>query len=383
MNLQKGTSHRNLQAKFSHFLRNDVRKSLFHMGRQRLHFRCSCVRCPLEICSAAVAVPAHSRLPCLNAAFPESREMLRVLLPANRVEREAAMSTFRVNKNVNYTVMSNYHLQDKKLSLKAKGLLSYMLSLPDDWDYSLKGLTTGCKDGLDSVRTAVLELEEHGYVRRQKVRNAKGQIIDYDYQVYESPVEDAPAVPGKEGGPSDPSASKSLKSRMKPCSSPFLDFPNLAEPNLEKATQQNTNKQNTKRQSTNLSGQTDESVDFDQMEAQVREEFRERLEIDTLAQRYDPDKLEELLDNIVEMYCCPRQTQYIGKQPQTTKAIRLRLDKLTSQHVEYIFDVMSNTTQPIKNIMAYLRTTILNAPTTMEHYYQAQGNWLTAQSRKE
>ena len=267
--------------------------------------------------------------------------------------------------------------------LKAKGLLSYMLSLPDDWDYSLKGLTIGCKDGLDSVRTAVLELEEHGYVRRQKVRNAKGQIIDYDYQVYESPVEDAPAVPGKEGGPSDPSATKSPKSRMKPCSSPFLDFPNLAEPNLEKATQQNTNKQNTKRQSTNLSGPTGESADFDQMEAQVREKFRERLEIDTLAQRYDPDKLEELLDNIVEMYCCPRQTQYVGKQPQTTKAIRLRLDKLTSQHVEYIFDVMSNTTQPIKNIMAYLRTTILNAPTTMEHYYQAQGNWLTAQNRKK
>ena len=256
------------------------------------------------------------------------------------------MSTFRVNKNVNYTVMSNHHLQDKRLSLKAKGLLSYMLSLPDDWDYSLKGLTVGCKDGLDSVRTAVLELEEHGYVRRQKVRNAKGQIIDYDYQVYESPVEDDPAVPGKEGGPSNPSASKSPKSRMKPCSSPFLDFPNLAEPNLEKATQQNTNKQNTKRQSTNLSGQTGKTADFDQMEAQVREEFRERLEIDTLAQRYDPDKL-------------------------------------TSQHIEYIFDVLSNTTQPIKNIMAYLRTTILNAPTTMEHYYQAQGNWLTAQSRKK
>ena len=143
------------------------------------------------------------------------------------------MSTFRVNKNVNYTVMSNHHLQDKRLSLKAKGLLSYMLSLPDDWDYSLKGLTVGCKDGLDSVRTAVLELEEHGYVRRQKVRNAKGQIIDYDYQVYESPVEDAPAVPGKEGEPSDPSTSKSLKSRMNPCSSPFLDFPMMVNLALE------------------------------------------------------------------------------------------------------------------------------------------------------
>ena len=280
------------------------------------------------------------------------------------------MSTFRVNKNVNYTVMSNHHLQDKRLSLKAKGLLSYMLSLPDDWDYSLKGLTVGCKDGLDSVRTAVLELEEHGCVRRQKVRNAKGQIIDYDYQVYESPVEDDPAVPGKEGGPSNPSATKSPKSRMKPCSSPFLDFPNLAEPNLEKATQQNTNKQNTKRQSTNLSGQTAETEDFDQMATRVRAEFREKLEIDILAKRYAPEMLQELLDNI-------------GKQAQTTKAIRLRLDKLTSQHVEYIFDVMANTTQPIKNIMAYLRTTILNAPTTMEHYYQAQGNWLTAQNRKK
>ena len=293
------------------------------------------------------------------------------------------MSTFRVNKNVNYTVMSNHHLQDKRLSLKAKGLLSYMLSLPDDWDYSLKGLTIGCKDGLDSVRTAVLELEEHGYVRRQKVRNARGQIIDYDYQVYESPAEDVPAVPDDDNSAPPPSTSSNQKSGVKPCSSPFLDFPNMAEPNLEKATQQNTNKQNTKRQSTNLSGQTAETEDFDQMATQVRSGFREKLEIDILAKRYAPEMLQELLDNIVEMYCCPLRTQYIGKQPQTTKAIRLRLDKLTSQHVEYIFDVMSNTTQPIKNIMAYLRTTILNAPTTIEHYYQAQGNWLTAQSRKK
>ena len=332
-----------------------------------------CCRCCASSQQASLSERSVSRKP----------GTLRFLLPANRAEREAAMSTFRVNKNVNYTVMSNYHLQDKKLSLKAKGLLSYMLSLPDDWDYSLKGLTTGCKDGLDSVRTAVLELEEHGYVHRQKVRNARGQIIDYDYQVYESPVEDGQAVPDDDNSTPPPSTSSNQKSGVKPCSSPFLDFPNLAEPNLEKATQQNTNKQNTKRQSTNLSGPTGEFADFDQMEAQVREKFRERLEIDILAKRYAPEMLQELLDNIVEMYCCPLKTQYIGKQAQTTKAIRLRLDKLTSQHVEYIFDVMANTTQPIKNIMAYLRTTILNAPTTMEHYYQAQGNWLTAQNRKK
>ena len=276
------------------------------------------------------------------------------------------MSTFRVNENVNYTVMSNYHLQDKKLSLKAKGLLSYMLSLPDDWDYSLKGLATGCKDGIDSVRSAVHELEDGGYLCRSKVRDARGRIIDHNYEVFELPqkerIEKRPAPV-----PNSPSSEN-----------PMSDFPTSENP-----TQQNTNKQNTKRQSTNLSGQTDESADFDQTEAQVREEFRERLEIDILAKRYAPELLEELLDNIVEMYCCPLKTQYIGKQAQTTKAIQLRLDKLTSQHVEYIFDVMANTTQPIKNIMAYLRTTILNAPTTMEHYYQAQGNWLTAQNRKK
>ena len=92
------------------------------------------------------------------------------------------MSTFRVNKNVNYTVMSNHHLQDKRLSLKAKGLLSYMLSLPDDWDYSLKGLTTGCRDGIDSVRSAVHEQEDGGYLCRSKVRGARGRIIDYNWK---------------------------------------------------------------------------------------------------------------------------------------------------------------------------------------------------------
>ena len=275
------------------------------------------------------------------------------------------MSTFRVNKNVNYTVMSNHHLQDKRQSLKAKGLLSYMLSLPDDWDYSLKGLTTGCRDGIDSVRSTVRELEARGYLRRSKVRDARGRIVDYNYEVFELPqkesAEDVP-VPASD--------------------SPSSENPTSGFPTLENPIQQNTNKQNTKRQSTNLSGQTAETEDFDQMATRVRAEFREKLEIDILAKRYAQEMLQELLDNIVEMYCCPLRTQYIGKQAQTTKAIRLRLDKLTSQHVEYIFDVMANTTQPIKNIMAYLRTTILNAPTTMEHYYQAQGNWLTAQNRK-
>lgn len=113
---------------------------------------------------------------------------------------------------------------------------------------------------------------------------------------------------------------------------------------------------------------------------EVESELRQRLEIDTLARRYDPEMLRELLENITAMYTCPHQCQMIGGQLQNTAAIRRQLDKLTSQHIEYIMDSLANTTQPVKNIQAYLRTTILNAPTTMEHYYQAQGNAACAHS---
>lgn len=134
------------------------------------------------------------------------------------------MSTFRVNKNVNYTVMSNHHLQDKRLSLKAKGLLSYMLSLPDDWDYSLKGLTTGCRDGIDSVRSAVHELEDGGYLCRSKVRDARGRIIDYNYEVFELPQKER------------------IEKRPAPVpNSPSSENPMSGFPTLENPTQQNTN----------------------------------------------------------------------------------------------------------------------------------------------
>ena len=97
------------------------------------------------------------------------------------------MSVFRVEKNSNYTVMANYHLRDKNLSLKAIGLLSKMLSLPEDWDYSLKGLTTICKDGLAAIRTALIELEENGYIVRERQRSGHGYWADNLYTIYEIP----------------------------------------------------------------------------------------------------------------------------------------------------------------------------------------------------
>lgn len=127
------------------------------------------------------------------------------------------MSVVRVHKNANFTVMSNYHFKEKKMSLKAKGLLSLMLSLPDDWDYSIAGLTTLSRDGRDGVMSALGELEKFGYLERERVTNDKGQFAGVEYNIYESPQE-------------------------KPVSEkPNQENSTLEKPNSEKATQLNTN----------------------------------------------------------------------------------------------------------------------------------------------
>jgi hypothetical protein len=102
------------------------------------------------------------------------------------------MSIVRVNKTANFTVMSNYHFKEKKMSLKAKGLLSLMLSLPDDWNYSISGLVKLSKDGKDSVMSALTELERFGYLTRVKLTNEKGQFAGIEYNVFEEPQEEFP-----------------------------------------------------------------------------------------------------------------------------------------------------------------------------------------------
>lgn len=102
------------------------------------------------------------------------------------------MSVFRINKTNNFTIMSNTHFKEKKMSLKAKGLLSLMLSLPDDWDYSIAGLAALSKDGKDSVMSALSELEKFGYLTRTRMVNSKGQFAGVEYNIYENPVAEKP-----------------------------------------------------------------------------------------------------------------------------------------------------------------------------------------------
>lgn len=104
------------------------------------------------------------------------------------------MSIVRVNKTSNYTVLSNFHFKEKKMSLKAKGLLSLMLSLPDDWNYSISGLVTLSKDGKDSVMSTLVELEKFGYLRRKRLTNSKGQFAGTEYNIFEEPQPQEPVA---------------------------------------------------------------------------------------------------------------------------------------------------------------------------------------------
>ena len=97
------------------------------------------------------------------------------------------MAVFRVEKNSGYTVMSNHHLRNRNLSLKAKGLLSQMLSLPEDWDYTLQGLARINRESIDAIRQAIRELEQAGYIQRSRERDEKGRLRGADYVIFELP----------------------------------------------------------------------------------------------------------------------------------------------------------------------------------------------------
>ena len=129
------------------------------------------------------------------------------------------MAVFRVERNRGYTVMSNHHLRNKELSLKAKGLLSQMLSLPEDWDYTLAGLSLINKEKIDAIREAVRELERAGYIVRSRERDAKGRLRGAEYVIFEQPQPPTSGLPTLEN--------------------PTLDNPTQEKPTLERPTQEN------------------------------------------------------------------------------------------------------------------------------------------------
>ena len=284
------------------------------------------------------------------------------------------MAVFRIEKTRDYTVMSNHHLRDKSLSLKAKGLLSLMLSLPEEWDYTTKGLARICKDGVDSICAGVRELEEHGYVIRQRVRNPNGQLGAIEYTILEQPR------------PPEPKPQKPEREK------PVLDNPEQASPVLEEPEQGNPAQLNTNRSSKEKSkkdlsstegsnpvqsiphpprGSDRKGRDRMRERESYRELILENIEYDCLIQnhRLDRDRLDELVELMVDTVCSNREMIRIAGDDYPAEVVKSRFLKLNSSHIEYVLDRMRENTTYVRNIKKYLLAALYNAPATIDSYY--------------
>ena len=287
------------------------------------------------------------------------------------------MAVFRIERTRDYTVMSNHHLRNRALSLKAKGLLSMMLSLPDDWNYTTRGLAKICKEGVDAIGNALRELETAGYIVRHQLRDRQGRISDTEYVIYEQPQ--LPETPGPDtAGPDTDSPDTE---------NPYLDKPDTEKPaelNIEKS---NTQKSNTDPSSTDsipfrgtAAARPPERKGRDAMSMEEMQNYRElildNIEYDHLCREFATyrEDLDEIVELIVETVCAKRKTTRIAGADFPHEVVRSRFLKLDSSHIEFVMECLHNNTTEVRNMKQYLLTVLFNAPTTMSNHYTSQVN---------
>ena len=284
------------------------------------------------------------------------------------------MAVFRIERTRDYTVMSNHHLRNGKLSLKAKGLLSMMLSLPEDWNYTTRGLAKICKEGVDAIGGALRELETAGYIVRHQLRDRQGRISDTEYVIYEQPQPKNPDTPQPD------------------TASPDTGKPDMDKPDTEKPAELNIEKSNTQKSITH--GSSTDSIPFretaaarpperkgrDAMSVTEIENYRElileNIEYDCLKQRYPLylDDLNEIVELLVETVCAKRKTTRISGADFPHEIVRSRFLKLDSSHIEFVMDCLQKNTTQVRNMKQYLLAVLFNAPTTMNNHYTSLVN---------
>ena len=279
------------------------------------------------------------------------------------------MAVFRIERTRDYTVMSNHHLRNANLSLKAKGLLSMMLSLPEDWNYTTRGLAKICKEGVDAIGAALRELEAAGYIVRHKLRDRQGRISDTEYVIYEQP-----------------------QLRKPDTDSPDTENPYMDKPDTEKPAELNIEKSNTEK--TITYGSSTDSIPFreaaaaqlperkgrDAMSVTEMESYRdlilENIEYDHLCREFTTyrEDLDEIVELMVETVCAKRKTTRIAGSDFPHEVVRSRFLKLDSSHIEFVMECLRNNTTEIRNMKQYLLAVLFNAPTTISNHYTAQVN---------
>ena len=293
------------------------------------------------------------------------------------------MAVFRVERNAGYTVMSNHHLRNKELTLKAKGLLSQMLSLPENWDYTLAGLSCINRESIDAIRTAIWELEKAGYITRRQGRDEKGKMTAIEYTIYEQPQ-----LPPPLDNPvlENPTTGK-----------PILENPTTDNPTSENPTQLNKDISKTdlpKKEKSNTDLSITHSIPIhspnplpygeDAAEPPERkrterndayrvyeEIIKDNIDYDILMQdrQIDRDRLDELVDLMLETVCTARKTIRVAGDDYPAELVKAKFMKLDSEHIRFVLDCMRENTTKIRNIKQYMKAALFNAPSTIGNYY--------------
>lgn len=281
------------------------------------------------------------------------------------------MPVFRVEKTNSYTVMSNHHLRNPDLTLKAKGLLSLMLSLPENWDYTLKGLSCICRENVDAIRTAVWELEKAGYITHRQGRDEKGKMTAIEYTIYEFPQPPKPKKPVLEN--------------------PISDNPTTENPVSENPTQLNKDRSTKDLLNTDVSStysipfqkeaaapQERKGNGYTSMDAvrAYEEVIKDNIKYPYLIQDKSVDKgmLDEIVSLMLETVCTRRKMIRIAGDDYPAELVKSKFMKLNSSHIRFVLDCMHQNTTKIRNIKKYLLAVLFNAPNTIDSYYTALVN---------
>lgn len=277
------------------------------------------------------------------------------------------MAVFRVERTRDYTVMSNHHLKNRALSLKAKGLMSMMLSLPDDWDYTTRGLASICREGVDAIGKALKELETAGYMERHQLRGRDGRITDTEYIIYEQP----------RNTPDTPLPDTDLPDTE----NPYLDNPDMEKPDTGKPCTENPAQLNTKRTNIPKETNTHESNTqsfFPSTPAadgltdvfEKRKEIREQIEYGTICNTTNREQIDEFVEIMLEVSMAQSPTIKIGRDMEyPTALVQDRFEHITSEHIEKVLDGIRENTTRVWNTKAYLLAALFNAPSSTDNHY--------------
>ena len=314
------------------------------------------------------------------------------------------MSTvFRVEKTANYTVMSNTHLKDRRLSYKSKGLLSVILSLPPDWDYTITGLAVIAADGVDSVKTAIKELEQYGYVSRTQLRDERGRMARNEYRVYENPTDNPDYVSTEQDSPEmdapvdNAAEHKSNKSVPKKKSKRnFSVSPSAENPSTVTPTTDNTQADTIEKLNINILN-TDKSIhSFTPAQAQEREDRIDwidkgkNISFSSVAEREiygeiirenisykekyarnigERQQVDELVSIMTDVICSSSPTIRVNGEAVSHEVVKSRFLKLTDEEIDYVLYAMQHNSSRIGNIRSYLITMLYNSKSTVSNYF--------------